>query len=157
MIKHSIGLKASALAVGAAALLVWAPIASADDPPPCDQNSDQNDQQCQDQQKGAGIANQAIDDAKQAADQAKQAADQAKQAADQAKQAADQAKQGTDQAKQGTDQAKQGTDRAQKSIDLADKNCWVVDGVPTMWSPALTSSPGHQPVPCYSVYGLTPH
>lgn len=143
MMKHSIGLKASALAVGVAALLVWAPIASADDPPPCDQNSDQNDQQCQDRQKGAGIANQAIDDAKQAADQAKQAADQAKQAAD--------------QAKQGIDQAKQGTDRAQKSIDLADKNCWVVDGVPTMWSPALTSSPGHQPVPCYSVYGLTPH
>jgi gas vesicle protein len=150
VMKHSISLKASALAVGAAALLLWAPIASADDPPPCDQNSDQNGQQCQDQQKGAGIANQAIDDAKQAADQAKQAADQAKQAADQAKQ-------GADQAKQGIDQAKQGTDRAQKSIDLADKNCWVVDGVPTMWSPALTSSPGHQPVPCYSVYGLTPH
>jgi hypothetical protein len=143
MIKHSIGLKASALAVSAAALLLWAPIASADDPPLCDQNSDQNDQQCQDQKKGAGIANQAIDDAKQAADQAKQAADQAKQ--------------GADQAKQGVDQAKQGTDQAQKSIDLADKNCWLVDGVPTMWSPALTSSPGHQPVPCYSVYGLTPH
>jgi hypothetical protein len=147
MIKHSIGLKASALAVGAAALLLWAPIASADDPPPCDQN----DKQCQDQQNpGAGIANQAIDDAKQGMDQAKHAADQAKQAADQAKQ-------GADQAKQGIDQAKQAVDQGQRPIDLADKNCWVVNGVPTMWTPGLTTSPGQQAVPCYSVYGLKPH
>ena len=152
MMKHSPGLKASALAVGAAVLLLWTPIAGADDPPACDQNEQNaqtNDQQCQDQ-KGAGIANQAIDDAKQGIDQAKQTADQAKQAADQANQAADQAKQAADQAKQGTDQAKKG-------IDLSDKNCWLVDGVPTMWSPALSTSPGHTAVPCYSVYGLTPH
>jgi hypothetical protein len=25
-------------------------------------------------------------------------------------------------------------------VDLADKNCWVVRGVPTMWSPALVSA-----------------
>ncbi|MCV7169830.1 hypothetical protein H7I41_07825 [Mycobacterium manitobense] len=42
-------------------------------------------------------------------------------------------------------------------VDLADKNCWVVRGVPTMWSPALVSAPGEQNWPCYYVYGLTPH
>lgn len=44
-----------------------------------------------------------------------------------------------------------------KPIDLSDKNCWVVNGVPTMWSPALTTSPGQTATPCYYVYGLTPH
>jgi methyl-accepting chemotaxis protein len=159
MMKQSTGRIASALVVGATALLLCVPIASADDPPPCDQNeqnAQNNDPQCQDQ-KGAGIANQAIDDAKQGADQAKQAADQAKQAADQAKEAADQAKQGVDQAKQAADQAKQGAGQGQKPIDLADKNCWLVDGVPTMWTPALHTSPGQTAVPCYSVYGLQPH
>jgi hypothetical protein len=56
---------ASALAAVAAALLAWAPIANADDPPPCAPD----DQQCLDQQNpGAGIANQVIDDVQQAAD-----------------------------------------------------------------------------------------
>jgi hypothetical protein len=147
MTKYSTGRKASALAVGAAALLLWTPIASADDPPPCDQN----DQQCQDQDnKGAGIANQAVDDAKKAADQAKQGVDQAQRAADQAKQAADQAQRAADQAKQGADQG-------QKAIDLSDKNCWLINGVPTMWTPALATGPGQTAVPCYSAYGLRPH
>lgn len=42
-------------------------------------------------------------------------------------------------------------------VDLADKNCWVVNGVPTMWSPTLSTAPGQQSWPCYYVYGLTPH
>ena len=42
-------------------------------------------------------------------------------------------------------------------VDLSDKNCWVVHGVPTMWSPAMVSAPGEQNWPCYYVYGLTPH
>ena len=42
-------------------------------------------------------------------------------------------------------------------VDLSDKNCWVVNGVPTMWSPALTTVPGQTATPCYYVYGLTPH
>ena len=128
---------------GRAALLLCAPIAGADDPPACDQSSDQNDQQCQDQQKGAGIANQAVDDAKKAADQAKQGVDRAQRAAD--------------QAKQGADQAKQGADQGQKAIDLSDKNCWLINGVPTMWTPALSTGPGQTAVPCYSAYGLKPH
>lgn len=44
-----------------------------------------------------------------------------------------------------------------KPIDLADKNCWVVNGVPTMWSPAMVTGPGQQAWPCYYVYHLTPH
>ncbi|KMO74628.1 hypothetical protein [Mycolicibacterium chubuense] len=43
------------------------------------------------------------------------------------------------------------------NVDLADKNCWVVNGVPTMWSPALTTGPGQSATPCYFVYGLQPH
>ena len=156
MTKHSTEHKASALAAIATAVLFWAPIASADNPPDCDQLPPDQVQQCQ-QQKGAGIANEAIDDAKDGADKAKQAADQAKQASDQAKQAADQAKQATDQAKQAADQAKQGADHGQKAIDLSDKNCWLINGVPTMWTPALSTGPGQTAVPCYSTYGLTPH
>ena len=70
MRKHSTIL-ASALAAGAAALLISTPIASADDPPPCAAD----DQQCLDQQEqqGAGIANQVIDNVQQGVDQAKQA------------------------------------------------------------------------------------
>ena len=136
----------------AAALVVWAPVASADDPTDCDRLPPEQVQQCQ-QEKAAGIANQAIDEAKNGADKAKQAADQAKQATDQA----NQAKQAADQAKQATDQAKQATDQGKKAIDLSDKNCWLVNGVPTMWSPALVTGPGQTAVPCYSAYGLTPH
>jgi len=67
MLLHSNSLKATALAIGAAACVAWAPIASADDPPQCDQN----DQQCQDQQNpGAGAAQRAIDEAKKGLDQA---------------------------------------------------------------------------------------
>ncbi len=43
------------------------------------------------------------------------------------------------------------------NVDLADKNCWVVNGVPTMWSPGLTTGPGQAAMPCYFVYGLQPH
>ncbi|TRW79670.1 hypothetical protein FK535_21755 [Mycolicibacterium sp. 018/SC-01/001] len=43
------------------------------------------------------------------------------------------------------------------NVDLADKNCWVVNGVPTMWNPGLSTAPGEQAWPCYYVYGLTPH
>jgi hypothetical protein len=74
--KQLTGRKASAFAAGAAALLLWAPIASADDPPDCDQLPPDQVQQCQ-QQKDAAIANRAVDEAKQGADQAKKAADQA--------------------------------------------------------------------------------
>ncbi|UMB70593.1 hypothetical protein [Mycobacterium paraterrae] len=141
--------RAAATAACFAAVLLMAPIAGADDPPDCDQLPADQVQQCQ-QQKGAGIASRAIDEAKNGADKAKQAADQAKQAADQAKQAAD-------QAKQATDQAKQATDTGQKAIDLSDKNCWLINGVPTMWSPALVTGPGQTAEPCYSAYHLTPH
>ncbi len=41
-------------------------------------------------------------------------------------------------------------------VDLADTDCWVVNGVPTMWSPGLSTPPGQQSWPCYYVYGLTP-
>ena len=71
MLKHSMSL-ASTVAAGAAALLILAPIASADDPPACAPD----DQQCQDQQKqqqGASNANQVIDNVQQGVDQAKQA------------------------------------------------------------------------------------
>jgi len=135
MMKPSTRRAASAWAVGVASVLFFAPVAGADDPPDCDQLPADQVQQCQ-QQKAAGIANQAIDEAKNGADKAKQAADQAKQAADQAKQA---------------------TDQGQKAIDLSDKNCWLINGVPTMWSPALVTGPGQTAEPCYSAYHLTPH
>ena len=83
----------------------------------------------------AGIANQAIDNAKNGADKVKQAADQAKQA---------------------TDQANQATNQGQKAIDLSNKNCWLINGVPTMWSPALVTGPGQTVEPWYSAYHLTP-
>jgi hypothetical protein len=54
-------------------------------------------------------------------------------------------------------QAPQASPDNPNGVDLADKNCWVVRGVPTMWSPALVSAPGEQNWPCYYVYGLTPH
>ncbi|MEV3900830.1 hypothetical protein AB0K11_00755 [Mycobacterium sp. NPDC050551] len=54
-------------------------------------------------------------------------------------------------------QAPQAAPDNPNGVDLADKNCWVVRGVPTMWSPALVSAPGEQNWPCYYVYGLTPH
>jgi hypothetical protein len=68
MLNHSIG---AALAAGVVALFLGAPIASADDPPACAPD----DQQCQEQQtqqQGAGIANQVIDNVQQGMDQAKQ-------------------------------------------------------------------------------------
>ena len=69
MVKHATSLP-SALAAATTALLIWAPIATADDPPPC--NPD--DKQCQEQQNpGADIANEVIDNVQQGVDQAKQA------------------------------------------------------------------------------------
>jgi hypothetical protein len=69
MLKHLTSL-ASAFAAGSAALLISAPIASAEDPPPC--NPD--DQQCQEQQNpGPAIADQVIDNVQQGVDQAQQA------------------------------------------------------------------------------------
>jgi hypothetical protein len=65
-------LKAAPLALGAAAAIIWAPIAGADDPPACAPD----DQQCQDQQKqqqGQQIADQVIDNVQQGLDQANQA------------------------------------------------------------------------------------
>jgi hypothetical protein len=48
---------ASAVTVAAAALPMWAPVATADDPPPCDQQPAEQQQQCQQQKNpGAGIA-----------------------------------------------------------------------------------------------------
>ncbi|BDB44448.1 hypothetical protein Mkiyose1665_24550 [Mycobacterium kiyosense] len=44
--------------------------------------------------------------------------------------------------------------------DLADKNCWVVDGVPRWNAPGTAPAPigpGQTAMPCYYVYGLTPH
>ncbi len=70
MPKRSTTISTLLLAATAAATLSFAPIASADDPPPC--NPD--DKQCQDQQNpGAVIANQVIDNVQQGVDQAKQA------------------------------------------------------------------------------------
>lgn len=61
--------QACALAGGVAALLLWTPIADADDPTDCDQLPPDQVQQCQ-QAKGAAIANRAVDEAKRGADQA---------------------------------------------------------------------------------------
>jgi hypothetical protein len=47
--------------VGACAVVWFAPLAGADDPPPCDQRPQDQQQQCQ-QDQGAGIANQVIDE-----------------------------------------------------------------------------------------------
>jgi hypothetical protein len=64
-------LKASALAFVAAALVGWAPIASADDPQSCDQQPPEQQQQCQ-QQQAAGIANQVTDNVQQGVQQVQQ-------------------------------------------------------------------------------------
>ncbi|WIM85859.1 hypothetical protein PT015_12965 [Candidatus Mycobacterium wuenschmannii] len=138
MVKKTV---ASPLIVGASALLLWMPVANADEPD-CDQVPADQVQQCQ-QDKAAAAANKAIGETKQGVDQAKQAADQAKQAAD--------------QAKQGADQAKQAPEQGNKAIDLADKHCWLINGVPTMWSPGLFTTVGQTAEPCYSHFGLTPH
>lgn len=60
---------ACSLISGAAALLLWTPVAGADDPNDCDQLPPEKVQQCQ-QEKGLAIANRAIDESKQGADQA---------------------------------------------------------------------------------------
>ncbi|KLO31674.1 hypothetical protein ABW16_02310 [Mycolicibacter heraklionensis] len=122
--------KASVVAIAGAALLGWAPIAGADDPPACDEKDLQCQlEQDQEQDQGAGIAQRVIDETKQGADRANKA----------------------------LQEANQGNDQAKKAIDLSDKNCWVVNGVPTMWSPGLATGPGQRAEPCYYVYGLTPH
>jgi hypothetical protein len=60
----------SALAGGVAALFLWTPVAAAEDPPACAPD----DRQCQEQQEnpGAGVANQVIDNVQQGVDRAKQ-------------------------------------------------------------------------------------
>jgi hypothetical protein len=68
---HLTTVKAAMLALGAAGALIWAPIAGAEDPPPCAPD----DQQCQDQQKqqqGQEIAGQVIDNVQKGLDQANQ-------------------------------------------------------------------------------------
>lgn len=121
--------KAFVPAIVGAALLGWAPIAGADDPPACDEKDLQCQQQDQEENPGAGAAQRVIDEAKQ----------------------------GMNQAQRGIEQANQGNDQANKAIDLSDKDCWVVGGVPTMWSPGMATVPGQSPAPCYWVYGLRPH
>jgi len=71
MRKHLTTLKAASFALGAVMALICAPIAGADDPPPCAPD----DQQCQDEQKqqqGQEIAGQVIDNVQQGLDQANQ-------------------------------------------------------------------------------------
>jgi hypothetical protein len=68
---HPTTLKAASVALGAAAAIILAPIAGADDPPACAPD----DQQCQDQQKqqqGQQIAGEVIDNVQQGLDQANQ-------------------------------------------------------------------------------------
>lgn len=69
---NAIGRTAAALAVGVAAVLICAPIASAEDPPACAPD----DQQCQDEkqrQEAAKIAGEVADNVQQGLDQANQA------------------------------------------------------------------------------------
>jgi hypothetical protein len=72
MLNHSTRLTASAFAIGAAALLIAAPIAYAEDPAPCDPTVDQ---QCENQDQGQQIAGEVIDQVQQGVDQAKGATD----------------------------------------------------------------------------------
>jgi hypothetical protein len=63
-------LTAVAFTIGAAALLIAAPVANAEDPAPCDPYVDQ---QCEDQSQGQQIADEVIDQVQQGVDQAKDA------------------------------------------------------------------------------------
>lgn len=69
MIKHCSALTILA-GVGACSVLLFAPIAGAEDPP-CEQRPPDQQQECQ-QNPGAGIANQVIDNVQQGMDQAQQ-------------------------------------------------------------------------------------
>jgi len=74
MIKHCSALTILA-GVGACSVMLFAPIAGAEDPPPCEQRPPEQQQECQ-QNPGAGIANQVIDEVQQGMDQAQQGTDQ---------------------------------------------------------------------------------
>lgn len=124
------------MGVVAAGAILAAPMASADDPdeqcaqqaPP---SSDQQ-QQCDQQQQGLGMPK--IPDNRNSNNGSPQQPQQAPQQPQQAPQR-----------------------NPQQGIDFADKNCWVVNGVPTMWTPALTTGPGDVVQWCPTVYGLKPH
>lgn len=45
----------------------------------------------------------------------------------------------------------------QEGIDLSDKNCWVINGVPTMWTPGISRGPTDVVSWCPTTYGLQPH
>jgi len=60
MIKHFSALTILA-GIGACSVMLFAPIAGAEDPPPCEQRPPDQQQECQ-QNPGAGIANQVIDE-----------------------------------------------------------------------------------------------
>ena len=60
MIKHFSALTILA-GVGACSVMLFAPIAGAEDPPPCEQRPPDQQQECQ-QYPGDGIANQVIDE-----------------------------------------------------------------------------------------------
>lgn len=77
MIRHRSALALLA-GVGACSVLLFAPIAGAEDPPPCEQRPPDQQQECQ-QNPGAGIANQVIDEVQQGMDQVQQGMDQAQQ------------------------------------------------------------------------------
>ena len=68
MLNHSRRLKVLVPALGAAAVLGLAPIASADDPQSCDQLPPDQQQQCQ-QQQATGIVNQVTDNVQQGVQQ----------------------------------------------------------------------------------------
>jgi len=46
---------------------------------------------------------------------------------------------------------------SQSPIDLSDKNCWLINGVPTMWSPTMSVGPFDTQQLCYVAYDLRPH
>jgi hypothetical protein len=72
MIRHCSALTILA-GIGAYSVLMFAPIAGAEDPP-CEQRPPDQQQECQ-QNSGAGIANQVIDEVQQGMDQVQQGMD----------------------------------------------------------------------------------
>jgi hypothetical protein len=70
MLIHLIKVTAAAFAIGAAALLIAAPIANAEDPVACDPAVDQR---CEDQNQGQQVAGEVNDQVQQGVDHAKDA------------------------------------------------------------------------------------
>src|SRR5690349_11145673 len=120
--------------LAAGALTVCVPTAHADNPS-CDQQPPDQQQQCQ-QQQGPGVP------------QLPQNRDPGN--------GNPQPPQQPDQPPQQPPQAPQNNPQ-QNGIDLSDKNCWVINGVPVMWNPALATGPGDVVGWCPQVYGLQPH